>query len=361
MAEDTGQPRTEAPTPRRREEARRQGQVAVSTDLNAGLLLLAGVLLLWWGAGGAAQGFAEAIRGDVLSSAHKKLDADSLPGLFLLQLGRVAELCGLLLAALFLVGVAVGFLQVGFHFLPELAAIKWERLSPAEGWKKVFSGAAAIRTLTSVLKVAAVLAVAWFMLRSRMEQIRGLGQGTLRESVAAGGEMLFHLAAAAAAALVVLGLVDWTLQRFRLEQSLRMTRQELKEENRLESGDPEMKARLRRLQRELGRRRMMDEVPRADVVVTNPTHLAVALKYERAKMIAPQVVAKGAGEVARKIVETARRHSVPVLERKPLAQALFKAVRVGQRIPAALYVAVAEVLAFVFKQRGGAASKAFGT
>jgi flagellar biosynthetic protein FlhB len=356
MAEDVGQPRTEAPTPRRREEARQQGQVAVSNDLNTGLLLLAGVVVLWWGLHGLSRGLVEAVRADVLGSAKADLTVDSLGAMFLLHAGRAVELIGFVLGALFVAGVATGVLQAGFHFVPGLVGMRWDRLSPAQGWQKFFSLAAGLRALMAVLKVAAVLLLAWIVLRGRTEQIRGLGQGALTTSLGQAGDILFRLAAAIAAGLVIIGFLDFVLQRFRLERSLRMTRQELKEELRLETGDPEIRARIRKLQREVGRRRMMEDVPRATVVLTNPIHLAVALRYERGATAAPQVVAKGAGEVARKIVERARRHGVPIVERKPLAQALFKAVRIGQQIPAALYIAVAEVLAFVFRQRSGAAT-----
>jgi len=153
----------------------------------------------------------------------------------------------------------------------------------------------------------------------------------------------------------VLGLVDYAWQRWRYERQLMMTRWELKEELRQDEGDPHMRARIRKLMREMSQRRMLQEVPQATVVLRNPTHVAVALRYDRQTMAAPQLVAKGAGAVAERILEIARQHGVPILERPPLAQALFRLVPVGQEIPPALYLAVAEVLAFVYQQRGWSA------
>jgi flagellar biosynthetic protein FlhB len=164
--------------------------------------------------------------------------------------------------------------------------------------------------------------------------------------------MVLRLALAIAGALLLLGVGDYLFQLWRHEQLLRMSRQQLKEETKREEGDPQTKARIRRLQREAARKKMFHEVKSATVVVTNPTHLAVALRYDRGAMGAPKVVAKGAGHVAKRIAELARRHNVPVLERKTLAQALFRTVKLNQEIPMAIYHAVAEVLATVYRGRG---------
>jgi flagellar biosynthetic protein FlhB len=176
-------------------------------------------------------------------------------------------------------------------------------------------------------------------------------QENLASSISGAWRIVLQLGLAVAATLVALGTIDYGWQRWQLEQSLRMSRPEVKEEMKREQGNPQVKLRVRKLQREAAQKRMLKDVARATVVITNPTHLAVALRYDRYTMAAPRVVAKGAGVVAERIVERARRHAVVVLERKPLAQALFKAVKVGQEIPVALYQAVAEVLAFVFKLR----------
>jgi flagellar biosynthetic protein FlhB len=240
---------------------------------------------------------------------------------------------------------------VGFHVAPELLVPRWNRMSPAAGWSRMVSGASAMRGLMSLLKVAAVSVIAFWVLKGRANQIALLGAGSLSNALAQSWDIALRLALAIAAALVLVGLADYTFQRLRHEQSLMMSRQEVKEELRREEGDPHTRARIRRLAREVARKRMMDDVPRSTVVITNPTHLAIALRYDRGSMSAPRVVAKGAGAVAQRIVALARQHAVPVVERKPVAQALYKAVKIGQDIPAVLYYAVAEVLAYVYRLR----------
>jgi flagellar biosynthetic protein FlhB len=354
MADGLDESRTEAPTPRRREEAREQGQVAVSQDLASSLVLLAGLAALALGAAALGGGLLEAVRHDMLLAGRIR-DADPeqartlLAGMF----GRGLELVGLLLGLVFAVAVGAGAAQVGFRLAPQLLAVNWERLSPAQGWTRLLSLSGGVKTLLSVLKVALVFAVAVWVLRGRVAEIGGMQQVTLAATVARAWQIVLYLGLAVAGTLGLLGLADYAWQWWRLERSLRMTRQEIKEEHKREEGDPQVKARVRRLQREAAKKRMYQDVPTATVVVTNPTHLAVALRYDRQGAGAPRVVAKGAGFVAARIVALARRHAVPVLERKPVAQALFKTVKVGQQIPVALYQVVAEVLAYVFRARGG--------
>jgi flagellar biosynthetic protein FlhB len=351
VAEDF-QSKTEAPTQRHREDARRQGQVAYSSELAAGALLLAGVLGLWLGGKELGGGFREATKQNLSQLNVKDFGFDTaqeaLTGLF----SQGVRLLGPLFALLFAVALGIGLVQVGFHVLPELLSPNWERLSPATGWDRLFSRASIMRGLATALKVGVVAAVAIGMLRGRVVQISTLGENSLTTATSLAWDMALRLALAIAAGLMIVGVVDYGFQRWRLEQSLRMTRQELKDELKREEGDPQLRARIRKMQREMSRRRMMQDVPRASVVITNPTHLAVALHYERGAMPAPRVVAKGAGYVALQIVDLARRHAVPVVERQPIAQALYKAVAVGQNIPGALFVAVAEVLAYVYRLRG---------
>jgi flagellar biosynthetic protein FlhB len=193
-----------------------------------------------------------------------------------------------------------------------------------------------------------------------MPAIGGLGQGSLGGAVERGWGLVLKAGFAVAAGALLLGVGDYGFQLWRFEQSLRMTREEVKEEQRREEGDPQTRARIRRLQRQAAQKKMFREVRRATVVVTNPTHLAVALRYDRTTMSAPRVIAKGAGHVAKLIVELARLHAVPVMERKSLAQALFRSVKLDQDIPFALYHAVAELLAYLYRLRGGGIPAATG-
>jgi flagellar biosynthetic protein FlhB len=352
MAEDQGYSRTEAPTPRRREEAREQGQVAISSDLSGGLLLLAAALGLWLGAEMIGSGMLEALRAHLSGMRRTEMKIEDAQILLAGLASRGLSFGGVFLGLLLLVALGTGVLQAGFHFLPDLVLPRWEKLSPAAGLGRMISGAAVMRAFVAVAKTCAVTLVVVWILKGRMNEIGTLNDGNLAASAYQGWRIVIRVMLAVAAALVVIGVVDYGFQRWRHEQSLAMSRQEQKEEVRRDEGDPLIRARLRKVQREISRKRMMADVPRASVVITNPTHLAVALRYERGPMTAPRVVAKGAGHLAERIKEIARQHAVPVVERKPVAQALFKAVAVGRDIPPALYHAVAEVLAYVYRLRG---------
>lgn len=352
MAEDFGHSRTEAPTPRRREEARAQGRVVVSMELAAGLLLLSAVGVLWFASQGMGANLLEAVRFGMLRSSAGELGPHQTRELLAGFLMRGMQILGVLFGLLLAVSLGVMIGQAGFRVLPALAAPNWERVHPASGLRRMFSLPALLRGGAATAKATAILILAVLLVKSRFARLATLDQQSLPNATAQTWDIVLLLGLAVALAFLLVGVVDYILQRLRFEASLRMTREELKEEIKREEGDPHIKARIRKLGRELSQRRMMREVPRATVVITNPTHLAIALRYDKGALGAPRVVAKGAGYVARRIVETARRHGVPVVERKPVAQALYKAVQVGQEIPAALYQAIAEVLAYVYRLRG---------
>lgn len=352
MAEDLGQSRTEAPTPRRREEARTQGRVVVSMELASGVLLLAAVGVLWFGSRGMGASMMELVRGGILRSSLRELGPQETRDLLTGYLTHGMRLLGVMFGMLFVVALVAMVGQVGFRVLPSLAAPNGERINPAAGLGRMFSLLALLRGGAATAKVALTVAIAGLLVKGRFARIAALDRQPLASIVAQTWDLALLLSLGVAAAFVLIGVVDYLLQRLRFEASLRMTREELKEEIKREEGDPHIKARIRKLGRELSQRRMMRDVPRATVVVTNPTHLAIALRYDKGARGAPRVVAKGAGHIARRIVETARRHGVPVVERKPVAQALYKAVRVGQEIPSALYHAIAELLAYVYRLRG---------
>ena len=352
MADDFSHSRTEAPTPRRREEARDQGRVALSIELATGLVLLVGVGVLWFASRGLGMGLLETVRQGVLHSHLPEMGAAQTRELLAGYMMRALQLTGVLLAFLFVAALAVTIGQVGFRIVPDLASPNWERIDPASGLGRMFSWMAVLRGGVACVKVLVIALLALVIMRGRFGRLAVLDQQNLGSSVGQTWDIVLRLSLTVAAAFVVVGVVDYLMQRLRFEMALRMTREELKDEIKREEGDPRVKARIRKLARDLSQRRMMRDVPRATVVITNPTHLAIALRYDKGALGAPKVVAKGAGYVARRIVETARRHGVPVVERKPVAQALYRAVQIGQEIPAALYHAVAEVLAYVYRLRG---------
>jgi flagellar biosynthetic protein FlhB len=352
MAEDVDQEsKTEEPTPRRREEARRQGQVPFSAELVGSLVLLAGVVGLMYLGPDVWDAMIGLFRHDLRLIYQPEMGTEEARELMqralVRMLSAMAPFFGLLLA----VGVAGCLVQVGFQINTEKLAPDFDKLNPANGLQRLFSFGSVVRGLLTILKVVALAVVAYLVLERRAGVITSLSRDRLPGAAAAAWAVVLRLAAYLATAIALVAVLDYIYQRRRFEQSLRMTREELKRELKEEEGDPQIKARIRQLQRERSRRKMLAEVPRATVVVTNPQHYAVALRYDPGRDAAPVVVAKGSGVFARRIAELARGHGVPVLERPPLAKALH-GLREGQPIPGPLFRAVAEVIALVYRMRG---------
>jgi flagellar biosynthetic protein FlhB len=242
-------------------------------------------------------------------------------------------------------GVATQSLQSGWNFAPEALTVDFNRLNPVNGFKRFGLMQSGMDTLKTFVSVAVIAWIAWVVVDAVMNQGLSLVWMSPLDAARTGWAHAESLMWKAAWGLAFLALGDYGLQRYRLMQSLKMTKQEVKDEARQAEGSPEVKGRIRRIQREMARRRMLDAVPKATVVITNPTHFAVALEYRRGEMTAPKVLAKGADHIALQIRERARKHGIPLVENKPLAQALFKTAEVGETIPAPLFAAVAEVLA----------------
>ena len=349
MAE--GEEKSFPATPRRREEARKKGQVARSPELGAAATLLALVVALHALLPGDAG---TSLLGDVQEAfrfrGHDALtfgQAQHWQVVGLTWIGRLV-LPALLLALVLALAAGVG--QVGFAVTPEALTPQWERLNPASGLKRLFSRRSTIELFKGLLKLGLIGGICWGTLRGAFETgvFLRLAQMPLTDTMATVGALLWTLGLRSAGVLFVLAAADFAYQKYEHEKSLRMSMSEIKQEMKQSDGDPHTKGRIRRLQREMSKRRMMQDVPKATVIVTNPTHYAVALQYE-AGMGAPKVVAKGQDEVARRIREIARENNVPLVENKPLAQALHRAVEIGHEIPGDLYESVAQVLAFVFR------------
>ncbi|RME69388.1 MAG: EscU/YscU/HrcU family type III secretion system export apparatus switch protein, partial [Nitrospirae bacterium] len=247
--------------------------------------------------------------------------------------------------------LAIGgsLVQGGLVFRP--FKLEPERINPIEGLKRIFSRYALMEFLKGLLKFSAGGVLLYLMVKKVVIEMAGIAFLGLEESLSLGWSVLLKTLRAGVFLFFVIAVVDYLNERWRFERSLRMSPEELKEEFRETEGDPLVKARIRSIQRELARRRMMEEVPKATVVITNPTHLAIALRYEKDRMNAPKVVAKGAGVVAEKIREIARKHHIPIFEDKPLARALYK-VPLGSEIPETLYRAVARILAYIYRLKG---------
>jgi flagellar biosynthetic protein FlhB len=340
--------RTEAPTPRRREEARRRGQVAKSFEINSALILLVGFWMLSSTGPRSMQALATTMQRSftVLSSADMTVGTLRAGGLALA--GLMAQAVAPLVLTLMVVGVVANLAQVGFMFSQEALRPDFSRVNPLTGLRRIFSGRGLVELIKSLLKLAVIGLVVYTTLRDNFDTIAASSRMSLSGAVSSLAGVAAAVGLRAAVVMLVIAAADYVFQRREFEKSLRMTRQELVEEMK-RNENIQLKSRIRARQRQLAMSRMMSAVPQADVVITNPTHLAIAVRYDRAQMTAPQVVAKGQRLIAERIRQEARAHKVPVVENKPLARALFKSVEVGHEIPVDLYQAVAEVLAFVYR------------
>ena len=353
MAEDVDEEsKTEDPSPRRREEARKQGQVPFSQELVGAVVLLAAVIGMIVFAKSIGDRLLQVIRDDLPAARHDSLtpaDAQKLFTQAALRLGAaVAPWFGLMLLA----GIAASVVQAGLQLTPEKLELKFDRLNPATGAQRLFSTAALVKGGLAILKVAAIGGVAYWVFEGRVGVILGLSHDRLGGAAVSAWAVITRLALYLAAATALVAAVDYIHQRRRFEAGLRMTKQEVKDELKQEEGDPQLKARMRQLARERMMRKMLTEVPKATVVITNPTHYAVALRYDTLTDETPVVVARGAGAFALKVIALARDSGVPVVERPALARAIYAGVKEGRPIPGNLFRAVAEVIAFVYRLRG---------
>jgi flagellar biosynthesis protein FlhB len=351
MAEQSGEKSFDA-TPHRRQQAREQGQVAYSQDLGSAALLVVGVIVLWNGGGEIIHLTArymeqQLANADSLSADRAEFVAHSFR---VLQTFGVALLpiLGLLAAA----GALSTILQIGLLFVPERLRPDISRLSLLAGVKRVLSLQGAARLGFGLVKICIVAVVAGFILYGRRNEVLHAGELPVGELALMLIDITFSTALWVGVALFTLALLDYGFQKWKHEKDLMMTHQEIREEMKNLQGDPQIVARRRAIQRQMALNRIGDKVPKADVVVTNPTELAIAIQYDPEKMAAPIVVAKGAGVIAQRIRRLALEHNIPVVERKPLAQLLYKEVDVNRPVPDESYAAVAEVLAYVYQLKG---------
>lgn len=352
MATDEFGEKTELPTDHRRTEARQQGNVARSQDLNAAALMLAAALALSFFGMSVFQSFGRLIEASFKTVSIQGFSGTGIAGRFraLFEYSAFAVLPMVLL----LMGVAIfaNIVQVGFLVTPEALSPKLSRLNPIEGFKRLASVRALVRLAGSLAKFAIVIAVAALFLATSMPalmRLTGAGPSTFLTTVHGS---VVALAFQLSLALVALALLDFTFQKWKHEQDLRMSKQEVREELKNMEGDPQIRQRRREAHRKLAEARELQQVPDADVVLRNPTHIAVALKYDPQTMPAPTVVAKGMGVIAERIHRIAAEHGVPVIERRELARSLYKNVKVGQTIPVDMYEAFVEIMAYVYRLTG---------
>lgn len=345
--EDQGD-KTEEATQQRRDDFRKRGQVAQTKELASAFTLLLAIGMIWLLGRMFFQQLYEvfvALLGDgvvVAARGGEWISSVTFAG------EKTLMILGPVFAIAWILGFSSSVVQVGFMYNEEALSFKPERLNPVEGFKRIFSIRAVMEGIKAVIKVILVGSIAAWIVEAELVTVPTIVGYSVNQIFSYTGLVVMKMLGFVSVFMIFLAGLDYMFQRWDLEQKMKMSKQEVKEEHKNREGDPQIKARIRRVQREMAQRRMMEEVPKADVVITNPTHIAVALKYGKA-MVAPTVVAKGADFVAEKIKEIARKNNVPVVENKPLARAMYKTLKIGQAIPRELYTAVAEVLSYVFK------------
>lgn len=351
MAESAGEKSFDA-TPHRRQEARDQGQVVFSQDLASAAMLMLGVLLMMMLGGRIIDFFAQLIQQQLSQVAELRASQETLINSWI----RIAYAAGIvllpILGLLMLGGVLVNLFQIGLLWLPDRIAPDISRVSPMAGLKRIFSLGGTARLGFGLVKVLIVASVAGIVLWMRWNDVlrsTGLDVGRLGKLML---DISISTTLSVALALLILAIFDYGLQRWKHEKDLRMTHQEVREEMKNLQGDPQIIARRRQIQRQMVLNRISSSVPKADVVITNPTELSIAVQYDPQEMAAPVVVAKGAGVLAQRIRRLALENNIPIVERKPLAQLLYKEVDIGKPIPTDAYAAVAEVLAYVYQLQG---------
>lgn len=342
--------KTEPATPRKRRKEREEGRVTKSQDLGASSIILAGLLVMILFGGWQFNGLISYIKNMIMLMGSSSLFQDGWFNLIVDQslstytrvLSSFAISC---VVAAFFVTVA----QVGFFISSKPLTPKPDRFNPISGLKKIVSLRSLVEMVKGLLKALTLAAVLYSVFKSDLDDMVEAIRYPLQEGVSILMWRLWTVSFKMALILLVIAVFDWAYQKWEFEKSIKMSKQEIKEEYKQMEGDPKIKQKIRQKQREMAQRRMMSEVPKADVVITNPTTLAIAIQYDREKMEAPVLLAKGKDNIARKIREIAEENSVPVVENKPLAWSLYEGVELGEEVPESLYRSVAEVLAFVYK------------
>lgn len=339
-------------TPFRRQKAREDGQIPRSQDLASAVLLLVGILVLQYTGPQIFEALASILQDHLEMPFYWDTDVSSILNRLLNVLTKMGFALAPLLGLILLTAIVVNLAQSGIMFLPDKLGFDLNRINPMSGFSRLFSLPNATRLGFGILKMSLVTATLLIGVSNRWEEIQGLYDLSMPTVSRFVWDTSTQLCLQAAVVLVILALADYGFQRWKFEQDLRMTDEEIREELKSTQGDPSLKARRRRVQRELAAQRLKNDVPKADVVVVNPTEIAIAIKYDMETMRAPIVVAKGANQIALRIRQIAAENNIPIVERIPLARALFKSVEVGQPIPVQEYAAVAEVLKYVYQVQG---------
>ncbi|MCQ6280184.1 flagellar biosynthesis protein FlhB [Bacillus sp. EB600] len=343
--------KSERATPKKRQDAKKKGQTAKSQDINTAVVLLAVFLFLMMAGNYLLTGILSLFKNSFQEYMLMEATPGNLRVIFLTILKELALYLGPILLVALAAGVVANIAQVGFMFTSEAIMPKLEKINPISGFKRIFSMRSIVELIKSLLKISFVGIVTFAVLWKRMPEILVLSQKSVGTALVTLGSLTVQMGLYASGALLFLALLDYLYQKYDFEKSIRMSKQDIKDEYKNMEGDPLIKSRIKQRQREMAMQRMMQEVPKADVVITNPTHYAVAIKYDESKRDAPFVVAKGVDFTAQKIKSIAKENEVLMVENRPLARALYSQTEIGDIIPEEFFKAVAEILAFVYRAK----------
>ena len=353
--EGSGGEKTEEPTAKKLKDARNKGQVAKSQDLTGAVSLLLFFAILKIYVGSLGNSFMETIHENYRHIPDYTNDGFTVPLVCSMLGGQIGQIL-LLVAPFFIVSVLTSIIvtlrQVKFKISTEPLRPKFSKFNPVSGMKKLFSKEKLIQLGLSIAKLTVMIYIVYSFLKDKWTLVFDMYEYTLTNAIALIGDIIVNVGRRISVCFVIIGIVDWMYQKWKFHQDMKMTKQEVKDEYKQSEGDPKVKSQQRQRMMQASRRRMMQELPQADVVITNPTHLAVAIKYDKEKYDAPIVLAKGADYLAQKIKDAAREHDIEIVENKPLARMLYHNVEIGQQIPPELYQMVAEVLAYVYGLKG---------
>jgi len=344
--------KTEKATPKKRRDTRKKGQVAKSSDLSSALSMLGIFMVLVFAATKIGSGLGELMKKSYTTDIQMALTEGHVHQLFTQLVVEVVKLIAPVLLAALVIGVFSNVAQIGLLFSTETLSFKLNRLNPLSGFKRIYSMRALVEFLKSLLKIFLVGLTTFIIFWINRDQLLVMAEKPLWEGVSITGRVVLEMGIAASLVLLFIGVLDYAYQRWDHEKNIKMSKKEVRDEYKNIEGDPQIKAKIREMQRQMAMRRMMQEVPKADVVITNPTHFAVALKYQDDSMDAPVVIAKGADLIAQRIKSIAKESDVVIVERKELARALFHRLSIGDPIPEEFFKAVAEILAYVYKLNG---------
>lgn len=348
------QEKTEKATPKKRDESRKKGQVAKSAEVPTALIMLSVFLLMFFIGSWITNNFLDLFHHSLTEYISWDITESNVSSMFREVTFEAAKSTFPMMLMALVAGVLGNYLQVGFLFSTDPLKMKLEKIDPIKGFKRIFSARALVEFLKSVFKISFVSFIAFSILWLRKEELFLLSQKSLGNALGLIGMITVQIGLLVALILLFLSSLDYLYQKYDFEKNIRMSKHDIKDEHKKSDGDPLIKRKIRERQTQMAMRRMMQEVPKADVIITNPTHFAVAIKYDSELMEAPVVVAKGVDLIALKIKEIAKEYDILTMENRTLARALYHQVEIGDTVPEDLYKAVAEVLAYVYKLQGKA-------